>query len=103
MASTADFRNGMVIEIDGDLWSITYFQHVKPGKGGAFVRTKLKNVLSGSVVDKTYRAGEKVKDVRLERRPVNYSYTDGDLYYFMDVNTFDMIPIPRDLVGAEQL
>ncbi len=100
MASTADFRNGMVIEIDGDLWSITYFQHVKPGKGGAFVRTKLKNVLSGSVVDKTYRAGEKVKDVRLERRPVNYSYTDGELYYFMDVNTFDMIPIPHDLVGA---
>ena len=103
MASTADFRNGMVIEIDGDLWSITYFQHVKPGKGGAFVRTKLKNVLSGSVVDKTYRAGEKVKDVRLERRPVNYSYTDGDLYYFMDVNTFDMIPIPGDLLGAGQL
>ena len=103
MASTADFRNGMVIEIEGDLWAITYFQHVKPGKGGAFVRTKLKNVLSGSVVDKTYRAGEKVNDVRLERRPVNYSYTDGDLYYFMDVNTFDMIPIPRDLLGAEQL
>ena len=103
MASTADFRNGMVIEIDGDLWAITYFQHVKPGKGGAFVRTKLKNVLSGSVVDKTYRAGEKVKDVRLERRPVNYSYTDGDLYYFMDANTFDMIPIAADLLGEDQL
>lgn len=103
MASTADFRNGMVIEIDGDLWAITYFQHVKPGKGGAFVRTKLKNVLSGSVVDKTYRAGEKVKDVRLERRPVNYSYTDGELYYFMDANTFDMIPIAGDLLGEDQL
>lgn len=103
MASTADFRNGMVIEIDGDLWAITYFQHVKPGKGGAFVRTKLKNVLSGSVVDKTYRAGEKVNDVRLERRPVNYSYTDGDLYYFMDANTFDMIPIASDLLGEDQL
>lgn len=103
MASTADFRNGMVIEIDGDLWAITYFQHVKPGKGGAFVRTKLKNVLSGSVVDKTYRAGEKVNDVRLERRPVNYSYTDGDLYYFMDANTFDMIPIAGDLLGEDQL
>lgn len=103
MASTADFRNGMVIEIDGDLWAITYFQHVKPGKGGAFVRTKLKNVLSGSVVDKTYRAGEKVNDVRLERRPVNYSYTDGDLYYFMDANTFDMIPIAGDLLGDDQL
>jgi len=103
MASTADFSNGMVIEIDGDLWAITYFQHVKPGKGGAFVRTKLKNVLSGSVVDKTYRAGEKVNDVRLERRPVNYSYTDGDLYYFMDANTFDMIPIAGDLLGEDQL
>ena len=72
MASTADFRNGMVIEIDGDPWAITYFQHVKPGKGGAFVRTKLKNVLSGSVVDKTYRAGEKVDAVRLERSLASY-------------------------------
>ena len=103
MASTADFRNGMVIEIDGDLWAITYFQHVKPGKGGAFVRTKLKNVLTGAVVDKTYRSGEKVNDVRLERRPVNYSYTDGQLYYFMDANTFEMIPIAGDLLGEEQL
>jgi elongation factor P len=103
MASTADFRNGMVLEIDGDLWAITYFQHVKPGKGGAFVRTKMKNVLTGAVVDKTYRAGEKVTDVRLERRPVNYSYTDGDLYYFMDANTYDMIPIAGGLLGEEQL
>jgi elongation factor P len=93
----------MVIEIDGDLWAITYFQHVKPGKGGAFVRTKLKNVLTGNVVDRTYRAGEKVNDVRLERRPVTYSYTDGALYYFMDANTFDMIPIAGDLLGADQL
>lgn len=103
MASTADFRNGMVIEIDGGLWAISYFQHVKPGKGGAFVRTKLKNVLTGAVVDRTYRAGEKVKDVRLERRPVNYSYSDGDLYYFMDANTYDMIPIAGDLLGEDQL
>lgn len=103
MASTADFRNGMVIEIDGDLWAIVYFQHVKPGKGGAFVRTKLKNVLTGSVVDRTYRAGEKVNDVRLERRPVTYSYTDGNLYYFMDANTFDLIPISGDLLGDDQL
>jgi elongation factor P len=103
MASTADFRNGMVLEIEGDLWAITYFQHVKPGKGGAFVRTKLKNVLTGAVVDKTYRAGEKVNDVRLERRPVNYSYTDGDLYFFMDAQTFDMIPIAGDLIGEDQL
>ncbi len=103
MASTADFRNGMVVEIDGDLWAITYFQHVKPGKGGAFVRTKLKNVLSGAVVDRTYRAGEKVNDVRLERRPVNYSYTDGDLYYFMDANTFEMTPVSGDMLGEDQL
>jgi elongation factor P len=103
MATTADFRNGMVIDIDGDLWAITYFQHVKPGKGGAFVRTKLKNVLTGSVVERTYRSGEKVNDVRLERRPVNYSYTDGQLYYFMDANTFEMIPIAGDLLGEHQL
>ena len=103
MASTAEFRNGMVLEIEGELWAISYFQHVKPGKGGAFVRTKLKNVLTGAVVDKTYRAGEKVTDVRLERRPVNYSYTDGVLYFFMDANTFEMIPISGDLLGEEQL
>jgi elongation factor P len=103
MASTADFRNGMVLDIDGDLWTITYFQHVKPGKGGAFVRTKLKNVLTGAVVDRTYRAGEKVVDVRLERRPVTYSYNDGLLYHFMDANTFEMIPISGDLLGEGQL
>ncbi|GMV05432.1 MAG: elongation factor P [Gemmatimonadota bacterium] len=103
MASTAEFRNGMVLQIDNDLWTIVYFQHVKPGKGGAFVRTKLKNVLTGSVVEKTYRSGEKVTDVRLERRPVNYSYSDGDLFYFMDVNTFDMIPLAHDVIGDDQL
>jgi elongation factor P len=103
MASTADFRNGMVLDIDGDLWTITYFQHVKPGKGGAFVRTKLKNVLQGRVVEKTFRAGEKVTDVRLERRTVNYSYTDGQLYHFMDTQTFEMIPLSADVIGDDQL
>lgn len=103
MASTADFRNGMVIQIDNVLWGITYFQHVKPGKGGAFVRTKLKNVLTGQVVEKTFRAGEKVQDVRLERRPVSYSYSDGQLYHFMDQNTFEMIPISGDMIGEDQL
>jgi elongation factor P len=93
----------MVLEIDGDLWTITYFQHVKPGKGGAFVRTKLKNVLTGAVVDKTYRSGEKVTSVRLERRPVNYSYTDGQLYFFMDAETFEMIPLDPDVIGEDQL
>lgn len=93
----------MVLDIDGELWAITYFQHVKPGKGGAFVRTKLKNVLTGAVVDRTYRAGEKVNDVRLERRPVTYSYTDGQLYYFMDADTFEMIPLSADVIGSDQL
>ena len=103
MATTADFRNGMVLKIDSGLWVINYFQHVKPGKGGAFVRTKLKNVLSGQVVEKTFRAGEKVTSVRLLRRPVNYSYTDGQLYHFMDQESFEMIPISGDLIGQEQL
>jgi elongation factor P len=103
MASTADFRNGMVIEHDGDLYSIAYFQHVKPGKGGAFVRTKLKNVLSGAVVEKTFRAGEKVHEVRLVRRPIQYSYTDGQFYYFMDNETYEQIPLPAETIGEDQL
>lgn len=103
MASTADFRNGLVIEMDGQLWTITYFQHVKPGKGGAFVRTKLKNVLTGAVQEKTFRAGEKVTDVRLERRPVTYSYSDGQLFHFMDKETFEMIPLSGDVIGENQL
>ena len=103
MASTADFRNGLVMDIDGQLWTIIYFQHVKPGKGPAFVRTKLKKVLTGAVVEKTYRAGEKVTTVRLERRPVSYSYSDGQLYHFMDKETFEMIPLSDDVIGAGQL
>ena len=103
MADTSDFRNGMVIEQDGRLVTITYFQHVKPGKGGAFVRTKLKDVLSGAVLDKTFRAGEKVKEVRLVRRPVQYSYTDGSLYYFMDMETYDLVPLAADTIGDNQL
>ena len=103
MASTADFRNGMTIQMDGTLYTISYFQHVKPGKGGAFVRTKLKNVLTGAVTDKTFRAGEKVDEVRLERRPVQYSYTDGQLFYFMDQQTFEMIPLAADVIGDDQL
>lgn len=103
MASTADFRNGMVLQIDNGLWAIAYFQHVKPGKGGAFVRTKLKNVLTGAVVERTFRSGEKVTDVRLHRRPVTYSYGDGDLFYFMDDQTFDLIPLTHDVIGDDQL
>jgi elongation factor P len=93
----------MVIELDGDLYAITYFQHVKPGKGGAFVRTKLKNVLTGAVTDQTFRAGEKVDEVRLVRRPVQYSYTDGQFYYFMDEETFEQIPLPSETIGEDQL
>jgi elongation factor P len=103
MASTADFRNGLVLEMDGKLVTIVYFQHVKPGKGPAFVRTKLKNVLTGAVVEKTFRSGEKVTDVRLERRPVTYSYSDGQLYHFMDQNSFEMIPLSDEVIGEDQL
>jgi elongation factor P len=103
MASTAEFHNGMVLDIDGTLWVITYFQRVNPGKGAAFVRTKLKNVLTGAVVERTFRSGEKVTDVELNRRPVTYSYTDGHLYYFMDDNTFDLIPLAAEVVGESQL
>jgi elongation factor P len=103
VASTADFRNGMTLSLDGTLYTITYFQHVKPGKGGAFVRTKLKNVLTGAVIEKTFRAGEKVDEVRLEHRAVQYSYTDGQLYYFMDQQTFEMIPLSEDVIGEDQL
>lgn len=93
----------MVIELGGTLYSITYFQHVKPGKGGAFVRTKLKDVMEGGVIDKTFRAGEKVREVRLERRPVQYTYTDGHLYYFMNMETFEQIPMSEDQIGVDQL
>lgn len=103
MATTADFRNGMVLELDGELYTITYFQHVKPGKGGAFVRTKLKNVLSGAVIERTFRAGERVEEVRLVRRPVRYSYTDGQFYYFMDEQTYEQIPLPGETIGEDQL
>ena len=103
MATTADFRNGMILEIDGNLFELVYFQHVNPGKGGAFVRSKLKNVLTGYVVERTWTAGERVTDVRLERRPVQYSYRDGHFYHFMDLETFDDIPLSEDVIGTAQL
>ena len=103
MADTSDFRTGMVLKLDDELWSIVNFQHVKPGKGPAFVRTKLKNVLTGYTQEKTFRAGERVTDVRLERRPVNYSYTDGQLYFFMDKETYEMHPISPETIGEDQL
>ena len=103
MATTADFKNGLVLDIDGQLFQLVYFQHVKPGKGGAFVRTKLKNIRSGAVLDRTYNAGERVTDVRLERRPIQFSYADGDFYHFMDQQTFDDIMLTDDIIGRDQL
>lgn len=103
MATTTDFRNGLVLEIDGQLYQMTYFQHVKPGKGGAFVRTKLKNVRTGLVIERTFNAGERVTDVRLERRPIQFSYADGHFHHFMDQQTFDDILITDDVIGENQL
>ena len=103
MATTADFRNGMVLSIDGHLFQIVYFQHVKPGKGGAFVRSKLKNVRTGAVLDRTWTAGERVNDVRLERRPIQFSYEDGHHYHFMDLETYEDLPLGADVIGEEQL
>ncbi|BDZ38260.1 elongation factor P [Microbacterium suwonense] len=99
MASTADIRNGVVIKIDGQLWSVVEFQHVKPGKGGAFVRTKLKNVVSGKTVDKTYNAGTKIEIENVDRRDFTYLYTDGDSFVFMDQEDYDQINVPAATVG----
>ncbi|MQA98099.1 MAG: elongation factor P [Streptosporangiales bacterium] len=99
MATTNDLKNGMTLNIDGGLWSVVEFQHVKPGKGGAFVRTKLKNVLSGKVVDKTFNAGVKVDVANVDRREMQYSYRDGDDFVFMDTQTYDMIHVPSATVG----
>ncbi len=93
----------MVLEIEGHLFQIVYFQHVKPGKGGAFVRSKLKNVRTGAVLDRTWTAGERVNEVRLERRPIQYSYHDGHLYHFMDLQTYEDIPLNEDVIGQDQL
>ncbi len=94
--TTSDFRNGLTIMINGDIYSITEFQHVKPGKGGAFVRTKLKGVVSGKVLDKTFRAGESVEAVRVERRPYQFIYREGDIYHFMHRETYEQIPVPQE-------
>jgi len=101
MASTADIKNGVVLNIDGQLWSVVEFQHVKPGKGGAFVRTKLKAIDSGGVVDKTFRAGEKLTRIRTEVKSVNYLYNDGQDIHVMDAETFDQIPLPVGMVAEE--
>ncbi len=99
MASTADIRNGVVLNIDGQLWAVTDFQHVKPGKGGAFVRTKLKNVVTGKTVDRTFNAGAKIETENVDRQDFQYLYADGDSYVFMDISDFDQLHVPAVVVG----
>jgi elongation factor P len=99
MTTTNDLRGGMVLEIDGTLYSVVEFQHVKPGKGGAFVRTKLKNVETGRVIDKTFNAGEKVKDVRIDRVEMQYLYSSGDTYHFMNTETYDQTEVSAAMVA----
>jgi elongation factor P len=99
MISTADFRNGMTIEIDGNLYNITFFQHVKPGKGGAFVRSRLKNLKTGAVTEKTFRAGEKVELAILDKRRMQFLYKEGADHLFMDTETYEQMAITEDEVG----
>ena len=101
MATTNDLKNGLVLRIDGNLWSVTEFQHVKPGKGGAFVRTTLKNVMTGKVVDKTFNAGTKVETASVDRRDMTFLYRDGDDFVFMDANDYEQIPVPAQTVGDQ--
>jgi elongation factor P len=103
MATTADFRNGLCIEYNGELWTIVEFQHVKPGKGGAFVRTKLKNIKTGRVIPNTFNAGVKINIQRVERRKYQYLYKDDTGYQMMNAETFEQIPIPEDIINAPQL
>ena len=100
MASTADFKNGLTIELDGDVYTIVEFQHVKPGKGGAFVRTRLKKISTGQVIEKTYRAGERVDIARIERRPLQFLYQTGDDFIFMDNDNYDQVTLSKDQIGA---
>jgi elongation factor P len=99
MASTSDFRNGFTMLLDRDIFSIVEFQHVKPGKGSAFVRTKLKNVKTGAVLNRTFRSGDKVEEVRLEKREMQYLYSEGDLYNFMDLDTYEQTGVPKAVIG----
>ena len=99
MISAGDFKNGLTLEIDGNVVQIMEFQHVKPGKGAAFVRTKLKNVINGGVVEKTFRPTEKFPQARIDRVDMQYLYSDGDLYYFMDMETYEQQPIDKSKLG----
>ncbi|MCI9464456.1 MAG: elongation factor P [Lachnospiraceae bacterium] len=99
MISAGDFRNGITIEYEGNVYQIMEFQHVKPGKGAAFVRTKLKNIINGGVVEKTFRPTEKCPQARIDRKDMQYLYADGDLYNFMDTETYDQVALNSDTVG----
>ncbi len=99
MVSAGDFRNGITIEFEGNIYQIIEFQHVKPGKGAAFVRTKLKNIINGGVVEKTFRPTEKCPQARIDRKDMQYLYNDGDLFYFMDGETYDQIALNSDAIG----
>ncbi len=99
MISAGDFRNGVTFEMDGQVVSIIEFQHVKPGKGAAFVRTKIRNVITGSVVEKTFNPNDKYPTAFIDRKDMEYSYSDGDLYYFMDTETWEQIPINASILG----
>ena len=99
MISAGDFRNGVTQELEGNIFQIIEFQHVKPGKGAAFVRTKLKNIKSGGVVEKTFRPTEKCSQARIDRKDMQYLYNDGDLFYFMDVETYDQIALSQEAIG----
>ncbi len=101
MASTADFKTGMTIRVEGTLYSLVQFQHVKPGKGGAFVRTKLKNVVTGAVVERTFRAGESIEIVRTEERQCQLLYREADLFHFMDGQTYEQFALGADMVGDD--
>ena len=99
MATTNDLKNGMVLKIDGQLWTVMEFQHVKPGKGPAFVRTKIKNVTSGKTIDKTFNAGVKVESSNVDKRTMQYLYNDGTNYVFMEPDTYDQVEVSPDIVG----
>lgn len=99
MISAGDFRNGITLEIDGNVFQIIEFQHVKPGKGAAFVRTKVRNVMNGGVLEKTFRPTEKFPAARIDRVDMQYLYSDGDLFHFMDVNTYEQVALNPDAIG----
>lgn len=99
MISAGDFKNGVTFELDGQIFQVIEFQHVKPGKGAAFVRTKLKNIVTGATIEKTFNPTDKMPKAHIERKDMQYLYNDGDLYYFMDTETFEQLPLGKDKIG----